>query len=358
MDDVRLRGGAARYRLVKCIARGGMGSVYLGVQIGAPGFERLVAIKRTHPHLLETPGMRQLILQEARNAAAVRHPNVVSIDDVEEIGGELLLVMDYVEGSSLSQLRRGGPIPIGIALAAALDACAGLGAIHAARGADGWPLGLVHRDISPQNILVGVNGSARVTDFGIAKAAADPIRTGKTMRRGKVGYMAPEYLVEGAATMGTDIFALGVVLWEVLAGRRLFSADTQEDAMRLTIEAKVPRLHAENPSIPAALDAIVRRALARESEYRFQTVADFSSYLRDVSRGLVASTAEVGAFVAERIAQAKVAAGSAPNVDTPEAELARPPATARPVAEDTQLTPRRHRAFRIEDHPRLSPLRR
>ena len=293
-----------------------MGSVYVGVQIGAAGFERPVAIKRTHPHLLNDPDLRAMILQEARNASAVRHPNVVSVDDVEQVDDELLLVMDYIEGGSLHELSAlAGRLPLDVALAIVLDACAGLVAIHSARAPSGAPLRLVHRDVSPQNILVGQDGMARMTDFGIAKGAADPTRTAQTARRGKFGYMAPEYILTGVATPSSDIFGLGVVLWEALAGRRLFHGDTNLDSIVLTTTGLVPPLCADNPEVPPALDALVRRMLARSPLERPRSMTELLRELEIVTWHLVAPRADVAAWIA-RVTGVDASPGAAEKVET------------------------------------------
>jgi len=360
---------SSRYRLLQCIARGGMGSVYLGVQRGAAGFERPVAIKRTHSYLLADPEIRDAILREAHNASAVRHPNVVSIDDVDEVDGELLLVMDYIDGGALSQLLTAGTkMPLGVKLSVILDACAGLSAIHTAVDADGRPLGLVHRDVSPQNILVGLDGAARITDFGIAKAALDPKRTAMTMRRGKFGYMAPEYLLTNTATTSSDIFALGVVLWEALAGRRLFKGESNVDTLRLTAAAEVPSLRAEDPTISIALEAVVRKALAQSPADRFRSMADFGCQLEAATQGLVAPRPEVIEHVREifgpRRSLHEVMRSHSNTLSVSDAEIIEHSAVhslppSRPGAADTVpltvagVTPttRIHRAFRLEDAP-------
>ena len=199
---------SSRYELVTKIASGGMGTVYVGCLRGAAGFRRLVAIKRAHPHLLEDPRTREMLVAEARVASRIHHVNVVSVLDVEELEGEMLLVMDYVDGPSLAQLvtegqRLRAPIPPAVALRIVLDACAGLEATHAATDENGERLGLVHRDVSPHNILVGVDGVAKLTDFGIAKATRDRSLTETGTLKGKIPYMAPEYLAGGRPVVST-----------------------------------------------------------------------------------------------------------------------------------------------------------
>ena len=262
-----------------------MGSVYVGIQRGAAGFKRPVAIKRAHPHLLDDPQMRDTILSEARNASVVRHPNVVSVDDVEETDGELLLVMDYVEGTSLSHiLSARGALDPDVVVRVMLDACAALNAIHIAKNENGEPLGLIHRDVSPQNILIDTDGIARVTDFGIAKAARDPKGGDEADPPGKLGYMAPEYLKGARFSPQSDIFGLGVVLWESLTGKNLFRGETPVDSLRLTLDGYVPLVRSIIPKLPGALDDVLARCLAIDPEERFENVRDLADALEDLIR--------------------------------------------------------------------------
>jgi len=281
-----------------------MGAIYLGLQSGPGGFARRVAIKRAFASASRSAPLRESILNEARLGSLVRHPNVVSINDVEEVGdGELLLVMDYIDGGSLSQLINGQQLPLGIALRVILDAAAGLDAIHNATDLDGKPLGLVHRDVSPQNILLGLDGVARVADFGIAKGASDKGHTGPTMRRGKFGYMSPEYIKMRVTNMSSDMFALGVVLWEALAGRRLFEGPTGLDSIKLAMAAEVPSLREINGMVSNELDAFVQRALSRSPLDRFGSMRHFGDELEAIGEGgLIAKRSDVSRFVAQAIA--------------------------------------------------------
>lgn len=271
---------SSRYRIASRIASGGMGSVYIGIQRGAAGFKRPVAIKRAHSYLLQDPSFRDTILTEARNASVVRHPNVVSVDDVEENDGELLLVMDYIEGTSLSHVMASKkPIDATVAVRIIIDICAALHAIHGAKNEDGEGLGLVHRDVSPQNILLGVDGVGRITDFGIAKGNRDTRGTSNNMRRGKLGYMAPEYLTASVFSERSDIFALGVVLWEAVTGRALFKDKGPVEALKLVFDGTTAPASTLVPSVPKGLDAVIRRCLAASPEARFATTRELSNAL-------------------------------------------------------------------------------
>jgi serine/threonine protein kinase len=299
-----------RHEPVLKIASGGMATVFLGSLQGELGFRQLVAIKRPHPHLTDDVGFRDAWLREARLAAGIHHANVVDVRDIEVVGDAIQLVMDYIEGASLGELvsaraRAGGKVPAGVAVRVALDACAGLHAAHEACDEDGHPLDLVHRDVSPQNILVGLDGVARVTDFGIAKCAGSAEQaTSQGMLKGKAGYMAPEYVRGEPVDRRADVFALGVVLWEALAGKRLFRGDNDSDTLARVLLANAPAISEADPSL-APLDAIVARALARERDGRVATAEELARDLEQAasSAGLVATHADVGRFVREQVGE-------------------------------------------------------
>jgi eukaryotic-like serine/threonine-protein kinase len=225
-----------RYMIWDEIGAGGMATVHLGRVLGAAGFSRVVAIKRLHPHLLDSGKLTAMLIDEARIASRIRHPKVVSTIDVERVADELLLVMEYVHGPSLawvqSNLRlRGKTMPVPIALRICLDVLEGLHAAHNAKSERGQPLNIVHRDVSPQNILVGAqDGIARLTDFGIAKAEGRVSFTHDGEIKGKLSYMSREQLLgergEQVVDLRSDIYSIGVVLWEMLTGQRLFVLDS------------------------------------------------------------------------------------------------------------------------------------
>ncbi|MEJ7733097.1 MAG: serine/threonine-protein kinase [Polyangiaceae bacterium] len=299
--------GTSRYELVARIAAGGMATVYVGRHRGAAGFWRLCAIKRAHPHLVEDGELRRGLVAEARLASRIQHPNVVSVSDVEELEGELLLVMDYVEGATLGELLRqaadaGRRVSPRCVVRIVLDACAGLGAAHGLAGDDGAPLGLVHRDVSPQNVLVGTDGRARVLDFGIAKvddAGEAAARTATGLLKGKVGYMSPEYLQGRPVDARSDLFALGAVLWEALAGERLFRGDNHLETMMQVRNAPAPPASRVAPGIGGAVDAVLARALEKSPARRWASMGDMAAALEAAARGgdLLGTHAEVAAEV-------------------------------------------------------------
>ena len=243
-----------RYELHGEIASGGMASVHYGRLIGTGGFQKTVAIKRLHRTMARDESFKKMILEEGSLAARVRHPNVVPPLDVLAEGGELLLVMEYVHGESLSRLLRAAwksaeqvPLPVGAAILS--NVLHGLHAAHEARDEAGKPLDIVHRDISPQNIIVGADGIARVIDFGIAKAVTSEEMTTQGTIKGKVPYLSPEQLEGEQATRRTDIYAAAVVFWEVLANRRLFNGADDGEILRQIMTMDVPPPSTFNPLV-------------------------------------------------------------------------------------------------------------
>jgi serine/threonine protein kinase len=264
-----------RYRLFHKIAAGGMATVHLGRLVGEAGFSRTVAIKRLLPQFAKDPEFVSRFLDEARLAARIRHPNVVSTLDVVATQGELFLVMDYVQGASLAGLqgaarRSKQRIPPRIVSAIVGQALLGLHAAHEATSDAGAPLSLVHRDVSPQNILVGIDGVARVVDFGIAKAASRAETTQDGKIKGKLSYMAPEQLCEEPVDRRTDVFAAAIVLWEGLTGERLLGGDVRQVVGKI-VDGRWDPPSRRTPGLPKAVDAVVLRGLAKSPDERFPT---------------------------------------------------------------------------------------
>ncbi len=290
-----------RYALHGEMASGGMAVVHYGMLQGAVGFARPVAIKRVLPTLARDPVVRAMFVDEARLAARIRHPNVVPVLDVVEHAGELLLVMEYVHGESLHQLlrsarARGQRVPLRIVLAIASAVLHGLHAAHEATTETGAPLGIVHRDVSPQNIIVGVDGVARVLDFGIARAAVRLEHTAQGVVKGKLAYMAPEQLSGGQVDRRADVFAASVVVWEMLTGRRLFvSEDGGVVMIEQLLKGVVEPPSRVAPGTPRLLDAIVLHGLARAPEQRFTTAREMAMALERA--GDVARPSELGEWV-------------------------------------------------------------
>jgi serine/threonine protein kinase len=295
-----------RYELITPLGRGGMATVYLARMHGAAGFNRLVAVKVLRDELLDDPQLVTMFLDEARLAARIRHPNVVEVYDVETIEGELVIIMRWIEGASLSALQRSlpgdEPMPVPLAMRLVHDALLGLHAAHELETEDGESAGLVHRDVSPPNILVAIDGTVLLTDFGIATAAGRLHSTGAHVIRGKLAYMSPEQLDGTKLDRRTDVFAAGIVLWELLAGRRLFAAASEEALLRQVHEMPITPPGAHRAGVPVALDEVCLTALERDPERRFPTAAAFATAIEQASRGAMMDVRDVGKIVADRLA--------------------------------------------------------
>ncbi len=291
------------YKLLLPIASGGMATVFLARKRGAGGFERMVALKLTHAHLRNEPGWAEDLVEEAKLAARIRHPNVVQVLDVEDDAAGVFLVMEYVEGSTLAALMRHAQrtkerVPIDVALRVLCDALAGLHAAHELRDDGGQLVGLVHRDFTPHNVLVGLDGVARLTDFGVAKAAIRVSVTTTGIVKGKAGYMPPEQVRGEPLDRRSDVWAAGVVAWELLAGRRLHKAGIDPVAMLLSAATRAPdRLRDVRLDIPAALDETVASALLLDRTRRWPTAAAFCERLIATCGVPLADPAIVADFV-------------------------------------------------------------
>ncbi|MBL9107126.1 MAG: protein kinase [Myxococcales bacterium] len=284
------RRAIGRYELVQRLGHGGMATVYLARATGNAGFEKLVAIKVIHPHLAAEPEFVEMFLDEARIAAKIQHPHVAGILDLGHDDGLHFMVMEYIDGETLSgllrQLRpRGERLPLPVVVQILIDACEGLTAVHGLRDVDGHPYGLVHRDMSPQNLMIGFDGWIKIVDFGLAKATGKR-HTHTGHLRGKLAYMSPEQARGRPLTAATDLFALGVVLWELLTGKRLFAGETDAETLDNVMRCEVPSLAELRPDAPPALVALLRRALAREPEARYPTAEAMLAELRQIARTL------------------------------------------------------------------------
>jgi hypothetical protein len=261
--------------------------VHLGCMLGPAGFSKLVAIKCLHAQFALEAEFVSMFLDEARLTSSIHHPNVVASLDVVAEQGELLVVMEYVHGETLAALlrtsRQAGELPpLPVVTRIVCDALEGLHAAHVASLA-GRCLNIVHRDVSPQNIMVGADGNTRVLDFGIAQAAIRSRATASGTIKGKIAYMSPEQLQNQGVDARTDIFAAGIVLWEALTGKRLFFApDSRETVSRVLISTISPP-SAVVPGLPGEIDRVVLKALMRDPEQRFQSAHDFAEALRNAT---------------------------------------------------------------------------
>lgn len=272
--------GSARdgeqYELLGELATGGMATVYLGRMRRPMGFARLVAIKCMHPQYAKDPTFASMFVDEARLTARLRHPNIVPTLDIVADGGHLLIVMEYVEGESLAGLvtlvrDAGDRIPVAVACAIIHDLLLGLHEAHEAHDDDGSALAIIHRDVSPQNVMVGLDGLARVLDFGVAKARSRVHHSNENEIKGKIPYMPPEQLFGEAIDRRADIYGAGVLLWEALTGSRLFDGGSEESLVRRIDAGEIPAPCTRAPGISAELDAIVMRALCKDPDGRFPT---------------------------------------------------------------------------------------
>jgi eukaryotic-like serine/threonine-protein kinase len=312
-----------RYLLAARLASGGMSSVHVGRLVGVGGFGRIVAIKQLHPHLAAEREFVTSLLDEARLASRVRHPNVVSVSDVVQTDGQLLLVMEYVPGVSLSELMNRAmtekvSLPQPIVSAICGGVLRGLHAAHEAVDEHGRALGIVHRDVSPQNILVGADGVARLVDFGVAKAVGRLQTTINGQVKGKLGYMAPEQLRSGAVDRRADIYAAAVVIWESLTLERPFGGDADAPFKRMAND--IPPASTLASGISPALDELLMRGLSRAPERR---TASAEQLARELEAAVPpATSAEVAAFVSELAGdllteRAALVSGAERNIVTP-----------------------------------------
>ncbi|MFK7997979.1 MAG: serine/threonine protein kinase [Polyangiales bacterium] len=277
-----------RYEVLTQLASGGMAAVYVARALGVAGFERLVAIKVLHPHLAYEEEFVSMFLDEARLAARIRHPNVVPTLDISDTEGDgFFLVMQYIEGdhfgSLLGHAARGGErIPARATVRIVLDALGGLGAAHELTDEFGDPLKLVHRDVSPHNVMVSIDGSAHLTDFGVAKAEKRLSSTRAGQFKGKLAYMAPEQASTGFADQRSDLFSMGIILWEALTGRRLFRAENNAATLTKILHEAIP-LPSELWDDLHAYDDLMAKVLHRDADQRFQTADEFADALEDAA---------------------------------------------------------------------------
>jgi serine/threonine-protein kinase len=262
-----------RYEVDELLARGGMGEVYRGRLVAAHGFERPLVIKMIRTELLANERAALMFIDEARMAAGLHHRNILQIVDFDRFDDGAFLVTELVEGCDLRVLLTylRAPPRYEVALTIIAELAAGLHAAHEAHGIDGAPLNLVHRDVSPSNVLLGRQGEIKLSDFGVAKARLRSYHTVSGSIKGKAPYMAPEQILGDHVDRRADVFSLGVLLFEVTTRARLYSGKGDATAMKLIIDGYVPEPAELRPGYPPELAAIVRRALARDPDQRYQT---------------------------------------------------------------------------------------
>lgn len=278
-----------RYEVLLPIGSGGMGTVYLARRHGVGGFRRDVALKVMHSHLRDAGKFKTALIEEAKIAGRIRHPNVVPVLDVGVDAAGVYLVMDYVEGDSLAGLQRvakatGAGLPASVGLRVLVDALAGLHAAHELTDEAGQSVALIHRDFSPQNILVGVDGMSRLTDFGVAKARTNLEQTNVGLLKGKLRYMSPEQIRCDPIDRRCDIWAAGVVAWELLAGRRLYASKHEAATMLQMVSEPPPRLRTMRPDIPVALEKAVTSALQLNVDKRCPTAKQLADHIAEAAK--------------------------------------------------------------------------
>src|SRR5689334_22748771 len=300
-----------RYTVLKHLVSGGMADVLLGRTDGIEGFERHVVLKRIKPEHAKDQRFIRMFLDEARVAANLHHQHIVQVHDIGESSGEYFIAMEYLHGedvrtilSTASKMRQ--HVPLGCAMAMVSAAAAGLHYAHERRGPDKRPLGIVHRDISPSNILVGYDGSIKVVDFGIAKAEMrQETRTGTGSLKGKVAYMSPEQCKSGEVDRRSDVYSLGVVLYELCTTTKLFRGENDYLIMDQIVNGKVALPRVRRPDLPNELSAIIMRAIAPDPERRFFTADELRVALDHFAAkaGLTASPSSLAAYMRKQFGE-------------------------------------------------------
>src|SRR3954467_9472998 len=270
-----------RYQIIGRLATGGMAEGYLALSGDVPGFRTLVVVKRILPHLASNAQFIRMFLDEARLAALLDHPNIVRIIEVGHDGEDYFLVMELVQGKPLSAVLRKAarehqPPSAVLTSYIIAQAANGLGYAHTLTHGDNRPLGVVHRDVSPQNVLISFEGAVKMIDFGVARAFGRVSHTSPGGLKGKIDYMSPEQASAEEVDHRADVFALGVVLWEALTGRRLFRRETELATMRAIVDDPIPHPSEQTPEIPIELDIIVMRALRKRKDARFASAHEMA----------------------------------------------------------------------------------
>jgi serine/threonine-protein kinase len=297
---------AGRYELRELAGRGGMATVWRATQKGAAYFETEVAVKRMLPVLADDPSLVTMFVEEAKIAALLTHPNITRVLDLGVDEGGFYLVMEWVEGIDFARLvtsyahARELP-PWSIAVQVVIDALRGLAAAHGRYDASGQPAPVFHRDVDPQNILVGLNGIAKLTDFGLAFAVDRARLTQPGMVKGKLAYVAPEILDGASPSPASDLYGMGVVLWEALAGSRLFAGKSDRETLVRVQKGEIPPLDRYRGDVPPSLEGLVMRTLSKRPDHRPGSAEEMYETLEDVllEEGIRTSPTVLGRAVAE-----------------------------------------------------------
>jgi serine/threonine protein kinase len=292
-----------RYELVEPLAQGGMAELWRAKLKGAAGFERGLVLKRVLPHLAGDRSYVDMFLREARLSSRLSHPNLVQVFELGEVDGVYYLTMEHVDGADLCDLvaaRHHEPLPFGCAALIGREICRGLHYVHQLKDEQGRPLKMIHRDVSPSNIMLSAEGVVKLVDFGVAKAAASDERSAVHEIKGKLAYLAPEQITLRRADARSDLFAAGITLHELLTGRRLFRRDTDKETLKSVLSAPIRPPSLYNPAVPPELDAIVMRALERDPKLRYQSGEEMAEALDAIVHRTHAGAASVRAFLEAR----------------------------------------------------------
>ncbi len=277
-----------RYRVIRRLASGGMAEVFVAESAGIEGFKKHVAIKRVLPQLSKKEQFIAMFLDEARLSAHLSHSNVVSVFDIGVGDGTYFIVMEYVDGADLKGVmdytkKTNRFMPVEVAAFITAKICQGLSYAHELKTADGKPMQIIHRDMTPANVLITKYGEVKIVDFGLAKASSQLAESDAGVIKGKFGYLAPETVMEKPIDQRVDVFALGIILWEMLSNKRLFLGETDFQTVKQVRDAVIPPLKPINSSVPPDLERILHKALARDPEERYLNARSFG---RDLTRFL------------------------------------------------------------------------
>jgi serine/threonine protein kinase, bacterial len=295
-------GSFGAFRLLEQLGQGGMAIVYRAQQEGARGFQRDVVLKAMLPSLIKSAPLVEMFEAEARLTAQLRHPNIVQVEDFGVAGGIPYLIMEFLDGRNLSQLRNAlhklkRRLPIGVAVSVARDLCMALGYAHQFVASDGRRMQIIHRDVSPSNVMVLRDGTVRLLDFGVAKMSSEAGQAVTTSLKGKFAYMAPEQVNQEPIDRRCDVFAAGIVLHEMLVGKRLFGTKSELETLRRVSLAEAAPPSLANPEVPPALDAVVMRALSRHPSDRYDSGREMAAALEAL--GLAAPRRALAQLIAE-----------------------------------------------------------
>jgi serine/threonine protein kinase len=305
-ESGRLRSRGMQYRRLMVLGTGGMATVHLALAIGPGGFNRLVVVKAMRDELLEIPEARAMFLDEARLCARFNHPNVVQVSEVVDSPGGVMIVMEYLDGRPLSAIyRAGGGLTLAMRLRIVCEVLAGLHYVHQLRDLDGAPLGAVHRDVSPHNVFITFDGRVKLLDFGIAKVTADSEHTKTGIVKGKLTYMPAEQLRGQPVDLRSDIYSVGCVLWEAIAGSRIWAKRPDGEIMHAVLRGEIPPL-SSRVEVDPELERIVERAMALAPEDRYGSAEDMRMELEQVLLGLPPmSTRDIGELLSVSFAEAR-----------------------------------------------------